>query len=103
MPVFLCGGGKNVLFFRDFITYYAADNGWRVRFDMKDVRSGQDFYDPDADVDMFDRVSVAYGLAFPDLGRFIDDGFGTPKAKPVLDLEPISPRWADSYVDKDMV
>jgi hypothetical protein len=101
LPVFLCGGGKGVDFYRDFITYYAADHGWRVRFDMKEVRSGQDFIDSDATV--FDRVSVAYGLAFPDLGRFIDDGFGTPKVKPALDLEPISPKWADSYVDKDMV
>jgi len=57
----------------------------------------------DSDATVFDRVSVAYGLAFPDLGRFIDDGFGAPKAKPALDLTPVSPNWADSYVDKDMV
>lgn len=101
LPVFLCGGGKGVDFYRDFIMGYAADHGWRVRFDMKDVRSGQDFIDSDAAI--FDRVSVAYGLAFPDLGHFIDDGFGVPKAKLDLDLKPISPKWADSYVDKDMV
>ncbi len=101
LPVFLCGGGKGVDFYRDFITGYAAHHGWRVRFDMKDVRSGQDFIDSDAAI--FDRVSVAYGLAFPDLGLFIDDGFGVPKAKLDLDLKPISPKWADSYVDKDMV
>lgn len=101
LPVFLCGGGKGVGFYREFITYYSRDHGFRVRFDMRDVRSGDDFIDSDAAI--FDRVSVAYGLAFPDLGRFIDDGFGEPKSKPVLDLTPISPKWADSYVDKDMV
>lgn len=101
LPVFLCGGGKGVDFYREFISYYSRDHGFRVRFDMREVRSGDDFMDSDATV--FDRVSVAYGLAFPDLGRFIDDGFGAPKAKPALDLTPVSPNWADSYVDKDMV
>ena len=101
LPVFLCGGGKGVDFYREFITYYSKDHGFRVRFDMRDVRSGNDFIDSDAAI--FDRVSVAYGLAFPDLGRFIDDGFKAPKVKPALDLTPISPKWADSYVDKDMV
>jgi hypothetical protein len=101
LPVFLCGGGKSVDFYREFVTYYSREHGFRVRFDMKDVRSGDDFIDSDAAI--FDRVSVAYGLAFPDLGRFIDDGFEAPKAKPALDLTPISPKWADGYVDKDMV
>ena len=81
--------------------FSALTHGFRVRFDMRDVRSGNDFIDSDAAI--FDRVSVAYGLAFPDLGRFIDDGFKANKVKPHLDLTPIKPKWADSYVDKDMV
>lgn len=101
LPVFLCGGGKEIDFYRNLVLFYSNNTANRVIFSLKSVRSSEDFVD--SDPESFDRLSVAYGLAFLDLGSFIDDGYGLPSQTILANLEPLRPYWADHFIDKDMI
>ena len=46
----------------------------------------------------YDRLSVAYGLGYWDLGRFLAD-FESPEIHTDGDD---SPRWSDGFISKDM-
>jgi hypothetical protein len=100
LPVFLCGGGKFLDFYQDHIRYYEGIDGV-VRFFLQDIRSPEELID--SDDELFDRISVAYGLAFTDLGRFLDDGFGDAHQSAPFSVPQIRAGWADKFVDKDMV
>jgi hypothetical protein len=100
LPVFLCGGGKFVDFYKDRLEFYTTPRGVVV-FSLKDIYAPEDLID--CDPLTFDRLSVAYGLAFADLGRFVDDGFGAETQSKLKPIPQLQPRWADSFVDKDMV
>lgn len=101
LPVFLCGGGKEINFYRSLVLFYSNNSANRVIFTLQGVRSSDDFIDSDPDA--FDRLSVAYGLAFLDLGSFVDDGYGVPSKNASSDLELLRPNWADRFIDKDMI
>ncbi len=100
LPVFLCGGGKFVDFYRDRLLFYTL--GKRiVVFSLKEIYPPEDLIDCDPTI--FDRLSVAYGLAFADLGQFIDDGFGVETRTALQPIPQLQPKWADKFVDKDMI
>jgi len=101
LPVFLCGGGKFVDFYRRRILFYAENQTQRVVFAPQELRSPEELIDTDDEI--FDRVSVAYGLAFSDLGKFVDDGFGQPSSVNAFSVPSVQRDWADRFVDKDMV
>jgi hypothetical protein len=101
LPVFLCGGGKEIKFYRNLVFFYSNNSANRVVFSLQNVRSSDDFIDSDPDA--FDRLSVAYGLAFLDLGSFVDDGYGLPSQGASVDLDLLRPHWADQFIDKDMI
>jgi hypothetical protein len=100
LPVFLCGGGKFVDFYRERLLFYTEIRGIVV-FSLKEIYPPEDLIDSDPTI--FDRLSVAYGLAFADLGQFIDDGFGKPTHTVLKPIPQLQPKWADKFVDKDMV
>jgi hypothetical protein len=101
LPVFLCGGGKFVDFYRRRILFYAENQTQRVVFAPQELRSPEELIDTEDEI--FDRVSVAYGLAFSDLGKFVDDGFGRPSSVNAFSVPSVQRDWADRFVDKDMV
>jgi hypothetical protein len=98
-PVFLCGGGSRMNFYQKFISFYSENHGYRARFDIKELPIPRDLFNLDADPVDYDRISVAYGLGYWDLGNFLSD-FENPK----MDVAGIdTPTWSDSFVSKDMI
>jgi hypothetical protein len=97
-PVFLCGGGSRMIFYQKFIRFYADNHGYRARFDVKELPKPRDLFNLDAESSDYDRLSVAYGLGYWDLGEFLAD-FENPKMD-VVGIE--TPTWSDSFVSKDM-
>jgi len=100
LPVFLCGGGKFVDFYKGRLIFYTK-GAKAVDFSLQEIYPPEDLIDSDSTI--FDRLSVAYGLAFADLGLFIDDGIGTETPTVLKPIPQLQPKWADKFVDKDMV
>ncbi len=97
-PVFVCGGGSRMDFYKNFIGFYAENHGLRARFDIKELPKPKDLFNLDIDPSDYDRLSVAYGLGYWDLGKFLPD-FEAPRME-VVGTE--TPTWSDNYVSKDM-
>jgi len=95
-PVFLCGGGSRMNFYRQIVEFY-TQGGRKARFDLKKLPQPNDFFGFDADEE-YDRLSVAYGLGYWDLGLFLSD-FEKPEIQAVGDD---SPKWSDHFISKDM-
>jgi hypothetical protein len=96
-PVFLCGGGSRMDFYREIINPYVIRHDLKAQFDLKKPPQPNDLYGVDAG-DEYDRLSVAYGLGYWDLGRFLAD-FESPEIHTDGDD---SPRWSDGFISKDM-
>ena len=97
-PVFLCGGGSRMDFYQKFIRFYSESHGYRARFDIKELPKPQDLFNLDINLADYDRLSVAYGLGYWDLGEFLSD-FESPRMD-VIGME--TPTWSDTFVSKDM-
>jgi hypothetical protein len=96
-PVFLCGGGSRMDFYREIVNPYVIRHDLKAQFDLKKPPQPKDLYGVDAG-DEYDRLSVAYGLGYWDLGRFLAD-FESPEIHTDGDD---SPRWSDGFISKDM-
>jgi hypothetical protein len=94
-PVFLCGGGSRMDFYKDIVNFYTRC-GFKAQFDLKKLPQPDDIFGFDASED-YDRLSVAYGLGYSDLGLFLSD-FESPEIQVPGDD---SPRWSDSFISKD--
>lgn len=95
-PVFLCGGGSRMQFYREIAELYTA-GGRKARFDLKKLPQPNDFFGVEAGEE-YDRLSVAYGLGYWDLGLFLSD-FESPEIHAAGDD---SPKWSDEFISKDM-
>jgi hypothetical protein len=95
-PVFLCGGGSRMDFYKEIVNPYVIRHDLKAQFYLKKPPQPKDLYGVDADEE-YDRLSVAYGLGYSDLGRFLDD-FESPEIHTDGDD---SPRWSDSFISKD--
>jgi hypothetical protein len=95
-PVFLCGGGSRMSFYREITDLYTV-GGRKARFDLKKLPQPNDFFGVEAGEE-YDRLSVAYGLGYWDLGLFLPD-FESPQIHTVGDD---SPKWSDGFISKDM-
>lgn len=95
-PVFLCGGGSRMSFYREIAELYTV-GGRKARFDLKKLPQPNDFFGVEAGEE-YDRLSVAYGLGYWDLGLFLPD-FESPEIHAAGDD---SPKWSDGFVSKDM-
>jgi hypothetical protein len=96
-PVFLCGGGSRMDFYREIVKPYVNRHDLKAQFDLKKPPQPKDLYGVDAGEE-FDRLSVAYGLGYWDLGHFLAD-FESPEIHTDGDD---SPRWSDGFISKDM-
>ena len=95
-PVFLCGGGSRMPFYREIAEFYTL-GGRKARFDLKKLPQPTDFFGVEA-AEEYDRLSVAYGLGYWDLGLFLPD-FESPEIPTVGDD---SPKWSNGFISKDM-
>ena len=86
-------------FYKKFIGFYAENHGYRARFDIKELPKPKDLFGLDIDSSDYDRLSVAYGLGYWDLGDFLAD-FEAPKLQ-ISGVE--TPIWSDNFVSKDMI
>lgn len=96
-PVFLCGGGSRMPFYKEIAELYTV-GGRKARFDMKKIPQPNDFFGVEAGED-YDRLSVAYGLGYKDLGQFLPD-FESPEFQTAGDD---SPSWSDNFISKDII
>jgi hypothetical protein len=71
--------------------------GLKARFDLKKLPQPNDFFGVEAGEE-YDRLSVAYGLGYWDLGLFLAD-FELPEIHTDGDD---SPKWSDGFISKDM-
>jgi hypothetical protein len=95
-PVFLCGGGSRMPFYSQIAELYTV-SGLKARFDLKKLPQPNDFFGVEAGEE-YDRLSVAYGLGYWDLGLFLAD-FESPEIHADGDD---SPKWSDGFISKDM-
>ncbi len=97
LPVFICGGGSRMSFYKDLIKEYEKITYAKAQFSIRKVPQPSDLYDVEAGAD-YDRLSVAYGLGFWNLGNFIAD-FEKPKINVKGDD---STSWSNNFISKDM-
>lgn len=97
IPVFICGGGANIPFYRNALGRLNKPTEYPMRLiqmERPDILKA-----PGLNAKDFHRLSVAYGLSFDafDIGRIrpIDD---TPDDDP----PPAGPSYTDAYVSKDL-
>lgn len=97
LPVFICGGGSRMPFYNILISEYEKVTDTKVRFSIRKVPQPSDLYNFEEKND-YDRLSVAYGLGFWNLGNFISSF-----EKPKINIEgEDSPKWSDNFISKDM-
>lgn len=95
-PVFLCGGGSRMPFYRQIAELYTV-GGLKARFDLKKLPQPNDLFGVEAG-EGYDRLSVAYGLGYWDLGLFLPD-FESPQIHTIGDD---SPKWSNAFISKEM-
>jgi len=97
IPVFICGGGANVPFYRNALGRLNRPTEYPMR--VIQMERPNILKAPGLNATDFHRLSVAYGLSFDafDIGRIrpIDD---TPDDDP----PPAGPSYTDAYVSKDL-
>jgi len=97
MPLFLCGGGSRMKYYKkleDDLLYHPNASWFRFkprRLEVPTILSAPGVIPGD-----FDRLSVAFGLSFLDVGKCVR---GVQITRP----KPQSKDYSDSFVSKDMV
>ena len=84
-------------FYNDVFVAYEKVTNAKAQFSIRHVPQPSDLYDVEAGTD-YDRLSVAYGLGFWNLGNFIAN-FENPKMNVDGDN---SPGWSNNFISKDM-
>jgi hypothetical protein len=98
MPMFVCGGGSRMNFYRKLTDGIGQTIGaaW-LRPEQLTLAIPPGFECPGVVTDDYDRLSVAYGLSRMDLGKI-------ESARPLAETDNLpqsSQDWTDRYVDKD--
>lgn len=100
VPLFLCGGGSRMQFYRRIRDEMKCFEGvtW-LKAVPRDLQLPKDLEAPGVPGEDYDRLSVAYGLSFLDVGKIAQ-----AMPAPIVSTPP-QPTWSfDSrYVDKDQV
>jgi hypothetical protein len=97
LPVFLCGGGSRMPFYMKIVEHFVLLRMAKAYFDLKKPPQPDDLFGIEIGEE-YDRMSVAYGLGYWDLGLFLPD-FEKTEIQATGDD---SPRWSDDFVSKDM-
>ena len=97
LPVFLCGGGSRMPFYMKIVEHFVLLRKAKAYFDLKKPPQPDDLFGIEIGEE-YDRLSVAYGLGYWDLGLFLPD-FEKTEIQAIGDD---SPRWSDDFVSKDM-
>jgi hypothetical protein len=97
LPVFLCGGGSRMPFYMKIVEHFVLLRKAKAYFDLKKPPQPDDLFGIEIGEE-YDRLSVAYGLGYWDLGLFLPD-FEKTEIQAIGDD---SPRWSDNFVSKDM-
>ncbi len=98
VPTYLCGGGMRLSFYKQLETalQHQPNYSWmtmKIRYINMPINLRADTLLPED----YDRLSVAYGLSFLDVGSVIKS-----LPKPRL-IEDSAKSWIDNYIDKDQV
>lgn len=96
-PVFLCGGGARMSYYKKIISFWEDLKTARAQFDIRKLPVPTDLFNIDLNGLDYDRLSVAYGLGYWDLGKFLAD-YENPRLNVVGDE---SPKWSDNFISKD--
>lgn len=98
-PVFVCGGGSRMDFYKNIIKFYSKNDSYHARFDIKELPKPKDLFNLKDNLIDYDRLSVSYGLGYWDLGEFLAD-FESPKIEILGDESSV---WTDKFISKDIV
>lgn len=96
IPVYLCGGGSHMPFYsklRDSMRRHPSFSSW-MRAEYRRLSLPKGLVAPEVLQEDYDRLSVAYGLSFLNIGKIIKL---VPKAKVPVSY---SDSWRDNYIDK---
>lgn len=98
LPVYLCGGGARMSFYSELSNTLVDSSRvglseW-MKMSFRRLTLPKMLVAPGLPKEDFDRLSVAYGLSFLDLGAVLKS-----IAKPAVPIQ-ISDKWRDNYVDK---
>lgn len=99
IPTFLCGGGMRLPFYKQLekALQHQPNCSWmtmKIRYINMPKNLRADTLPPKD----YDRLSVAYGLSFLDVGSVIKN-----LPKPSKRIEDSEQSWIDNYIDKDKV
>lgn len=96
IPMFLCGGGTRMLFYRKIEQEMQHMPGcsW-LRTEPRPIETPKSLVAPGLSMQEYDRLSVAFGLSFLEVSDVIR---GTPD--PTIAPDPVI-NWQDNYIDKD--
>lgn len=96
IPMFLCGGGTRMLFYRKIEQemQHAPNCSW-LRTEPRPIETPKSLIAPGLSMQEYDRLSVAFGLSFLDVSEVI-------KAVAEATIAPDRVvNWRDNYIDKD--
>lgn len=96
IPMFLCGGGTRMHFYRKIEQEMQHMPGcsW-LRTEPRPLETPKSLVAPGLSMQEYDRLSVAFGLSFLDVSEVIK---GTPD--PTIASDEVL-NWRDNYIDKD--
>lgn len=98
LPFFLCGGGRNMEFYKQFVTSINRSNATSISLDLIELPTPPQLEAKGLREREFHRLSVAYGLSFEDIGQFVK-----PDAIPDISRVEKKQEWTDRYISKDQV
>ena len=96
IPVFYCGGGMRMNYYKQLQTELLGMDGYSwLNAQPKSLDLPSKLVAPNLLVSDYDRLSVAYGLSFLEIGKVL-------KATPMPDVLPNQETsWRGNYIDKD--
>ena len=98
LPFFLCGGGKNMEFYKQFAGRINGPGSTSVSLDILEIPKPDGLEAKGLKASEFHRLSVAYGLSFDDIGDFVKPG-----KIPDISRTEEKATWRDSFIDKDQM
>jgi hypothetical protein len=95
LPFFLCGGGSRLTLYRKLTKtlHRSPDSRW-LAAQHRELAIPDDLVAPGLPRTDYDRLSVAYGLSFVDVGKVVF-------AKPMTKIQSGDANWDARYIDKD--
>jgi len=98
LPFLLCGGGRSIGLYKRFIRFINDPrSGTSLRLREISMEKPKSLEGDGIGNSVYQRLSVAYGLSFPDIGEVITRDM-LPKTPP----ESPRPTFTDSYIAKEM-